>query len=229
MTADTPRAEDPVPVPSPCINICRMNDATGWCDGCLRTIDEIANWSFFDESTKRSVWDALEARHAQLMAQREDIAMNAPARVVTIGERFSSTLALSADSVKSFATLVNDLNPLHHDDAYAAQSRFGGLIASGTQPSAHLMALVATHFSHYAQPLGLEFDIKLKQAVRSDDTLTFTWQVRSAFWKPSLNGDLVQLDGNAVNQRDETVMLASATVLVMPKSAAPHANEGRAQ
>ncbi|CAB3771942.1 MaoC family dehydratase [Paraburkholderia humisilvae] len=155
--------------------------------------------------------------------------MNAPPRVVTVGETFSSTLALSADSVKSFATLVNDLNPLHHDDRYAAQSRFGGLIASGTQPSAYLMALVATHFAQYAQPLGLEFDIKLKQAAHSDDTLTFTWQVRSAYWKPSLNGDLVQLDGNAVNQRDETVVLANATVLVMPKPASQHAGEGRAR
>ncbi|TAL96841.1 MAG: acyl dehydratase [Paraburkholderia sp.] len=143
--------------------------------------------------------------------------MNAPPRVVTIGETFSSTLALSADSVKSFASLVNDLNPLHHDDAYAAASRFGGLIASGTQPSAHFMALLATHFSTYAQPLGLEFDIKLKKAVYANDTLTITWHVRDAWWKPSLNGDLTQLDGNVVNQRGETVLIGRSTILVMPK------------
>lgn len=58
------------PVPSPCINICRMDDATGWCDGCLRTIDEIANWSLYDDATKRAVWDELDARHALLMSQR---------------------------------------------------------------------------------------------------------------------------------------------------------------
>jgi len=143
--------------------------------------------------------------------------MNAPPRVVTIGETFSSTLALSADSVKSFASLVNDLNPLHHDDAYAAASRFGGLIASGTQPSAHFMALLATHFSTYAQPLGLEFDIKLKKAVYACDTLTITWRVRHAWWKPSLNGDLTQLDGEVVNQRSEIVLLGTSTILVMPK------------
>ncbi|SEA04668.1 MaoC family dehydratase [Paraburkholderia sartisoli] len=143
--------------------------------------------------------------------------MNAPPRVVTIGETFSSTLALSADSVKSFASLVNDLNPLHHDDAYAAASRFGGLIASGTQPSAHFMALLATHFSTYAQPLGLEFDIKLKKAVYANDMLTITWRVRDAWWKPGLNGDLTQLDGNVVNQRGETVLIGTSTILVMPK------------
>lgn len=53
--------------PSPCINICRMDDATGWCDGCLRTLDEIANWSSFDDDTKRAIWNALDERHAQLM------------------------------------------------------------------------------------------------------------------------------------------------------------------
>jgi acyl dehydratase len=143
--------------------------------------------------------------------------MTVAPRVVTIGETFSATLALSADSVKSFATLVNDLNPLHHDDAYAAQSRFGGLIASGTQPTAHFMALLATHFSAYAQPLGLEFDIKLKKAVRAHDTLTFTWRVRDAHWKASLNGDLTQLDGDVVNQHGDTMLVGTSTILVMPK------------
>jgi acyl dehydratase len=119
--------------------------------------------------------------------------------------------------VKSFATLVQDLNPLHHDEAYAAQSRFGGLIASGTQPTAHFMALLATHFSTYAQPLGLEFDIKLKKAVHANDTLIIRWRVRDAYWKPSLNGDLTHLEGTVVNQRGDTVVVGSSTILVMPK------------
>lgn len=144
--------------------------------------------------------------------------MTTAPRVVTIGETFSSTLALSAESVKSFAALVNDFNPLHHDDVYAAQSRFGGLIASGTQPTAHFMALLATHFSTYAQPLGLEFDIKLKKAVHATDTLTFTWRVRDAHWKASLNGDLTHLDGNVVNQRGDVMLIGTSTILVMPKA-----------
>ncbi|NYH18085.1 MaoC family dehydratase [Paraburkholderia bryophila] len=138
-------------------------------------------------------------------------------RIVTIGETFSATLELSAQSVKSFAALVNDFNPLHHDDAYAAQSRFGGLIASGTQPTAHFMALLATHFSRYAQPLGLEFDIKLKKAVHATDTLTINWRVRDAYWKASLNGDLTHLDGTVVNQRGDVMLIGTSTILVMAK------------
>ncbi|WP_322051151.1 MaoC family dehydratase [Paraburkholderia bannensis] len=145
--------------------------------------------------------------------------MTAPARVVKIGETFGATLALSPDSVKSFATLVNDLNPLHHDDAYAAQSRFGGLIASGTQPTAHFMALLATHFSQYAQPLGLEFDMKLKRAAHANDVLTFEWRVVDAYWKSSLNGDLVKLEGTTKNQHGDTLVVGHSTILVMPKPA----------
>ena len=29
-------------VPSPCINVCKMNERSGLCEGCLRTLDEIA-------------------------------------------------------------------------------------------------------------------------------------------------------------------------------------------
>jgi predicted Fe-S protein YdhL (DUF1289 family) len=53
-------------VPSPCVNICRMNEATGLCDGCLRTIDEIAAWASLDDRAKRAVWKQLHARRAAL-------------------------------------------------------------------------------------------------------------------------------------------------------------------
>ena len=31
-------------LPSPCISVCRMDPASGLCQGCLRTIDEIVAW-----------------------------------------------------------------------------------------------------------------------------------------------------------------------------------------
>ena len=51
-------------VPSPCINVCRMDEATGWCAGCLRTLDEIAAWSTLAEAGKRAVWGTLAQRRA---------------------------------------------------------------------------------------------------------------------------------------------------------------------
>jgi predicted Fe-S protein YdhL (DUF1289 family) len=74
-TAGTVDQQDAVaPVPSPCINVCRVDEASGWCEGCLRTIDEIACWSTYDDVTKSAVWDALDHRHAQWMTQNRQAA-----------------------------------------------------------------------------------------------------------------------------------------------------------
>lgn len=52
-------------VPSPCIDVCRMDAASGLCVGCLRTIDEIAAWGTMADPDKRAVWGRLEQRRAQ--------------------------------------------------------------------------------------------------------------------------------------------------------------------
>jgi predicted Fe-S protein YdhL (DUF1289 family) len=52
-------------VASPCINICRMNPATGLCEGCFRTLDEIAAWSMMSGEEKRAVIAQLPARSAR--------------------------------------------------------------------------------------------------------------------------------------------------------------------
>ena len=50
------------PVPSPCISICRMDPRTDRCEGCRRTLDEIAGWSSMDDDGKRQVWRRVEQR-----------------------------------------------------------------------------------------------------------------------------------------------------------------------
>ena len=50
------------PVPSPCNSVCRIGESTGLCEGCLRTVDEIAAWSGLDDSGKRAVWQQLALR-----------------------------------------------------------------------------------------------------------------------------------------------------------------------
>jgi predicted Fe-S protein YdhL (DUF1289 family) len=60
-------------VTSPCISVCRMHPGTGWCEGCLRTLDEIAAWSTLDDRARRVVWKLLPARRAALeLAQRDN-------------------------------------------------------------------------------------------------------------------------------------------------------------
>lgn len=55
----------PSRVASPCVNVCRIDDDTGLCAGCLRTLDEIALWSQLDDAMRQDVLDAIAARRAQ--------------------------------------------------------------------------------------------------------------------------------------------------------------------
>jgi acyl dehydratase len=137
----------------------------------------------------------------------------------TVGERFTDTVHLNAESIRAFANSVGDSNPLHHDEVLAARSRFGRLIASGTHSASLLMALTASYFSRHAQPLGLEFKLHFHKAVCTGDTLELAWTVTRVQPKPSLGGDLVWLDGEARNQRGEVALAATATLLVTDRDA----------
>lgn len=61
-----PASAKPTPVRSPCINICRIDDATGWCVGCGRTLDEIARWGTTSDADRDAVMAALPERMAML-------------------------------------------------------------------------------------------------------------------------------------------------------------------
>jgi uncharacterized protein len=49
-------------VPSPCISVCKLDSATEFCEGCFRTLDEIAAWSRLDDESKRAVWQLIAER-----------------------------------------------------------------------------------------------------------------------------------------------------------------------
>jgi len=42
-----------------------MDPGTGWCEGCLRTIDEIAAWAGLSDTDKLVIWDRLAERRKQ--------------------------------------------------------------------------------------------------------------------------------------------------------------------
>jgi predicted Fe-S protein YdhL (DUF1289 family) len=49
-------------VPSPCQSICSMDARTGLCQGCLRTLSEIAQWSQASPQAKRQIWLNIQSR-----------------------------------------------------------------------------------------------------------------------------------------------------------------------
>ncbi len=49
-------------VPSPCLSICMMDDASTYCEGCFRSLDEIRDWMIMDRTEKLAVLAQLEQR-----------------------------------------------------------------------------------------------------------------------------------------------------------------------
>ena len=52
-------------IESPCIGVCAMDEATGFCQGCYRTLDEIKQWWDSDNMQKQAVVMEANARLEQ--------------------------------------------------------------------------------------------------------------------------------------------------------------------
>lgn len=52
-------------VQSPCIGVCSMDDATGYCLGCYRTLDEIKAWWDMHPKDQKQLLITLEGRQNQ--------------------------------------------------------------------------------------------------------------------------------------------------------------------
>jgi hypothetical protein len=53
-----------MPVPSPCINVCTIDEGTGFCKGCFRTIEEVAAWPSLSDAAKLAIIVALKQRRS---------------------------------------------------------------------------------------------------------------------------------------------------------------------
>ena len=57
-----------IDVQSPCIGVCSMDDSTGFCLGCYRTMDEIQQWWDLDNVAKTSVVQKASEREMALFS-----------------------------------------------------------------------------------------------------------------------------------------------------------------
>ncbi|NLS05048.1 DUF1289 domain-containing protein [Rhizobium sp. P32RR-XVIII] len=47
---------------TPCIHVCSLDPATGFCIGCGRTLGEIGNWMSYSDSERQQIMAVLPAR-----------------------------------------------------------------------------------------------------------------------------------------------------------------------
>lgn len=97
---------------------------------------------------------------------------------ITVGQRASRSLTLTADHVRKFAEISGDRNPLHFDAAFAARTKFGRLVVQGGLTTGLLHALVAMDMPGPGT-VFLSQDWKFTAPVFIDDTITAEAEVVS--------------------------------------------------
>lgn len=57
--------------PSPCVSVCVLDPASGFCRGCFRTIQEIAGWTMMTKAERLAVLGRLPGRRATTGVSRD--------------------------------------------------------------------------------------------------------------------------------------------------------------
>ena len=129
-------------------------------------------------------------------------------------ERFSAEVVLTPATVGAYARAAGDDNPVHHDPQFAASTRYGRVIASGTHTTALLLGLTATHFSKNSAMVGLEFWVRFRRPIYADEKIRLEWLVVKVTPNDKLDGDVVELRGRIKGEDGETALGAKGRVLV---------------
>ena len=137
---------------------------------------------------------------------------------LSVGQSASRSITLTNAHVKAFAEISGDYNPLHFDESFASQTRFGRLVVQGGLTTGLLHALVAMDMPGPGT-VFLSQDWKFTAPVFIGDTITAEAVVLSVHEsKP-----VCQLQVKVARQDGETVLEGTAwcyTFLVNPEKSA---------
>jgi acyl dehydratase len=113
----------------------------------------------------------------------------------------SVSLAVSMDSIRQYAEITDDYNPLHLDEAFAATTPMKGVIAHGTMSLSLIWQSLTATFG-IDQIKDISVTIRFKKPVRPGDSLTARGTLIDGkpntynVWVENQNGDHV-IEGKA--------------------------------
>ena len=101
---------------------------------------------------------------------------NIPFSEIAIGQTARYTKSISQTDIRLFAKISGDVNPVHLDEDFAAQTNFGGCIAHGMLSGAVVSAALATVLPGPGAIYRSQ-SLKFTKPVKPDDQLTVNLDV----------------------------------------------------
>lgn len=126
-----------------------------------------------------------------------------------VGDSAETTRTIEQADVDAFAEVTGDRNPVHLDEAFAQQTRFGRRIAHGMLTASLISSVLANQLPgegsvYLGQTLQFVAPVFPGDEVTARVTVT---EVRE-------NRPIIKLETICMNQRGETVIRGEATVLI---------------
>ncbi len=124
------------------------------------------------------------------------------------GDRAELTRPITAETIREFVDATGDDNPLHSDQAFAATTRFGQIIAPGILTGGLVSAVIGTRLPGPGT-VYLSQSFRFLRPVRIDDVITARVEVTEVL----RDRNRVALRTVCVNQAGEIVIEGEAWVM----------------
>jgi 3-hydroxybutyryl-CoA dehydratase len=125
------------------------------------------------------------------------------------GDTASLSKTIGDDDIRAFANATGDRNPLHLDEEFAKQTRFGRRIAHGMLSASLISAVIANVLPGQGS-IYLGQTLQFVAPVFPGDTVLARVTVTSI----REDKPIIKLETVCTNQRDEVVIRGEATVFV---------------
>jgi 3-hydroxybutyryl-CoA dehydratase len=132
---------------------------------------------------------------------------------IEVGQKFEGRLTVTEAHVVLASGIFADFAPLHVDETFARQTRYGTRIAHGTLVIGIMAGVLSKALGPSALGL-LDHRAQFLAPVVPGDTISTVWEVREKIETPRLEGGIVRLVGSSRTQKDTVVVTAECSLLV---------------
>src|SRR5688572_776783 len=129
---------------------------------------------------------------------------------VKVGDRFSTERLVTDELIRQFAEISGDHNPIHLDEDFAKNTRFGRRIAHGMLSGAFISAVLGYEFTE-RKIVYLSQSLRFTAPVFIGDTVTTTASVTNI----REDKPIVTLETVCTNQKGETLVTGEAVVMML--------------